>query len=582
MSNRDDFANWLFLYDKEHYPVQATLDDVEVLGLFFNKKFCISRIDIWDIEEPATIERIIDKLCRKDKEYKALNIQKRIISLDIYKHYLLEKKYEKNALAFEDEDEFYLRKIYETLDILKERYSEKPAETFEQILFDNPDIDINEMEKWTMLLCKYSAEMFLFREGLIVKPPKLKYQWLSNEEEVELIRKYVLTLIDKYSQEPARSYNQLKVENPNIDFGFLNSLIRRQYNETAREYLINRDILENYHARKDPTEKFYDALNFLINKYSDVQAKDITQVFSENPDISQTWFEKAARRECHKSAEDVLKKWKVIHVPEQVKPKSYTQVQIKLETEPVQVEKETVSKPEWGIDEATILINEFYKMVERDLPKNFVASIVSGLLKDRAKALGCSIDKNYTSYKAISESLSELEFIHSKGEKGVKGSSKVFERLMEFYINDKARFDSLLKRAQLYNCEQIDISFDEEVDREQSNEPAIVETELDNDIEEVDVKEEPSIKLSTIRLPLGEWLQENYKESFPIIVKYLSKVDEKLEGASFAKQSVLRIDSASELQPYLTVIDAIVFDISGYDETKEAIYRFNTYLLEQS
>ena len=423
--------------------------------------------------------------------------------------------------------------------------------------------------------------MFLFSEGIIVKPPKLKYQWLSNEEEVELIRKYVLALIDKYSQEPAKSFNQLKVENPNIDFGFLNSLIRRQYNETAREYLINRDILENYHTRKDPAEKFYDALNFLIRKYTDNQAKDITQVFSENPDISQTWFERAARRECHKSAEEILKKWKVIHVPEQVKPKSITQVQIKHEPEPVQIEKETDSKPEWGIDEATILINEFYKMVERDLPKNFVASIVSGLLKDRAKALGCSIDKNYTSYKAISENLSELEFIYTKGEKGVKGSSKVFERLIELYINDKERFYALLKRTQPNNSEPIDISFDEEVDQEPTNEPAIVETGLVVDIKEPDV-EVPLTETCATRLPLGEWLQENYKASFPIIAKYLSKVDEKLEGTSFAKQSILKINCASDLQPYLTVLDAIVFDMSGYSETREAILRFNSYLLEQS
>ena len=194
----------------------------------------------WDIDDPHKISHIANSLERKGitslKEDDSIGL----VGLELYYAFLVEVQYNEDPKNRFWRQSYYSFKFGLVLEKLRVKYQDKPSNTFEQIIEENKELNITGFNEWSQFLYGRTAEQFLFAEGLLLTPPQGRTNWLSYDEALDYINKCILKLYKKYCDEPAKSYNQLIEDNQDLDFKFLDSLVKRIYNESAKVFIRNK------------------------------------------------------------------------------------------------------------------------------------------------------------------------------------------------------------------------------------------------------------------------------------------------------------------------------------------------------
>ena len=594
MYNRETFNRWLLLIGESNASARSIIEDVEIVARYY-KKYTVGTFEIWNVEDPAKIGAIICILSKKEKNNKDLSLKSRMDSLYYYEEYLLVIEIQKEKHPNWDVMlANYQTKLNETMALLEERYSAIPAYSLNELIESNKDIDFTSLSTWTKALYGKTAREYLCEEGIISKRIRKRSFELLDDEESSYITGVVELLNSKYSQAPAETLRQIEDENSEIDFRFFNEATKRQYNETAKEHLVRKGLIKKPIVdRRTNLDKVIELLNVLIKKYSSNPAKGINQIVSETPNFPMSEFNRLSEKVYGRSAEELLRKWGVIRKKEDKiaigEDKKSKCKEKSVNSSVIESAKSEQEHFEWGEYEAVILIDQFHSMLQRELPKNLVASIVSGLLKDRANALGQTIDPRYTSLIEITRCLSELEYIYSYGKKGTRCESEVFKHLMKMHRHDRVKFFDLLNLAlngeyakpivsAVNSVLENDVTIGREIDDVPNNSYCDLPETLAIVEEQQMIDSDSSFRDSVTVLSFGEWLQLNCSNVYTIVLSYFNRVDEKLRGASFAQRSILEIDNADELKPYVSVIEQVVFDSKGQDEAMNGILKYMEYL----
>ena len=103
----------------------------------------------------------------------------------------------------------------------------------------------------------------------------------------------------------------------------------------------------------------------------------------------------------------------------------------------------------WDRDEALILLDGLLSVLNGDQPRLRVVKSVSQELRSRAVGRGIEIDEVFRNENGIRMRMSEMEYIYTNGEKGLKTNSpsRVFQEVVTLYRSDRYTFERLLKEA---------------------------------------------------------------------------------------------------------------------------------------
>ncbi len=157
----------------------------------------------------------VDKLLNNEKFdlYSKARLNKPFEALKVYEDFLNMKAFQLNAFdSIENKlvSKDYQRELNEILSRLEKKYKDCPAESFQQVLKENSyAYYVDEMYKNVYGI---SAKEGLGERGII----------LSNKEKLD---KIVETLKEKYREEKAATFYELRSENPDINFNLLVKLV---------------------------------------------------------------------------------------------------------------------------------------------------------------------------------------------------------------------------------------------------------------------------------------------------------------------------------------------------------------------
>lgn len=99
----------------------------------------------------------------------------------------------------------------------------------------------------------------------------------------------------------------------------------------------------------------------------------------------------------------------------------------------------------WDKYETAILIDMYWKIEEGMYDKKTGISVLSYMLRKRAKNNGVDIDDTFRNENGITLQLNSIEYIFTSGRKGLKKPpSKIYSSMCDLYNNNRAEFDNVL------------------------------------------------------------------------------------------------------------------------------------------
>ena len=100
----------------------------------------------------------------------------------------------------------------------------------------------------------------------------------------------------------------------------------------------------------------------------------------------------------------------------------------------------------WNRHEVALLINAYFQVAEgADLGQT--AKELSFTLRKLAIQAGQPIDDTYRNVNGMKMQLANVQFLFTRGEKGLSGASTMIRRMYELYNTDPAAFQTILKEA---------------------------------------------------------------------------------------------------------------------------------------
>lgn len=158
------------------------------------------------------------------------------------------------------------QELNEILVRLEKNYQNNPAESFQQILEENTyAYHVDEMYREVYGI---SAKEGLEKAGLI----------LSDKEKLDRI---VKTLQEKYREEKASSFYELRQENPDINFNLVVILVPQIYNKQVKAYFEEVGILENASIQNNISTKEFIDIDIDINEDSKENEKELEKIDAE-------------------------------------------------------------------------------------------------------------------------------------------------------------------------------------------------------------------------------------------------------------------------------------------------------------
>ena len=101
----------------------------------------------------------------------------------------------------------------------------------------------------------------------------------------------------------------------------------------------------------------------------------------------------------------------------------------------------------WNKYEAALLIEVYYLYESKAVSRLEVVKIASDMLRGYANAMGLEIDKTFRNINGINMRMYELDYISSKGKKGMRKTSYIFKDMMRMYQSNREGFEKVLQEA---------------------------------------------------------------------------------------------------------------------------------------
>ena len=354
-------------------------------------------------------------------------------------------------------------------------------------------------------------------------------------------------LEERYADKPASSLAEIISENKDLQLKDIGKWTKLLYGKTAREYLYEEHIItkvkkKDYSISDDEAVAYITKIDFfLIKKYRHIAVNTLQQIKDENKNIDFRYYGELTKWQYDETAKEHL-------------------IRIGMISKPV------VYNGRSNLDKVIDILN----------------SLISKYSNNPAHSMNQIVREN--------PGFSLYEFNRlSESVYGISGK----ELLIKWGVIDPCqKGDSVKKIAGKTTQKTYPVKAPTKEEDSQSEQINRTDQELsefpqpvlfNNSLEDV-----PELKTGVVcdkkqdkPLSFREWLHRCYSGNISLVESYLEKVDAKLSGTSFAAGSILNIDRYSELKPYLTVIEQIVFDINGYNEARDAASQYSIYLLKR-
>ncbi len=236
---KKSFSKWLSSRNESQEMIDEHIKNLEQIGKFYSC-FYEDDFDIWSVDRPKQLETVLNSLTKKSflKANPKIVISK--LSLLMLKKYLIDinAKADKTHLWWRtqtsvDNEIDYREKLNEVYEYLMAKYSDNPAQTLGQMSSENKGVvNFAYMNTWTRALFGITASQFLVKKGLLL--PNENAPRPAEERLAEIID----PLVEKYSNNPAKSYAQLIDENPELQIPSINKWTRKLHGVSTKDYLV--------------------------------------------------------------------------------------------------------------------------------------------------------------------------------------------------------------------------------------------------------------------------------------------------------------------------------------------------------
>lgn len=99
----------------------------------------------------------------------------------------------------------------------------------------------------------------------------------------------------------------------------------------------------------------------------------------------------------------------------------------------------------WDEEETALLIDTYLQVEAKQLTLKEAVPLLSNQLRQRAKWLGIEIDGIFRNENGISMRLSEIQYLMTDGDFGLKNTSNLFKDMVHLYKTNMRLFKEILK-----------------------------------------------------------------------------------------------------------------------------------------
>lgn len=360
--------------------------------------------------------------------------------------------YNKRLVSGDNTEEQYSSLELESMlnELLKKYSREEIPYTIEEIKEDNEGISITAINslvvrKYGMKLRKYIIEHneeFRTAVNDSTSTDNLEVSEEISEETMddltplsnslamtkENFDEMIATLQNRYKENKATSIIQIIAENKDLDISCFNRFAKLYYGMTRKELFITKGVLAEKHKGLTDNQVLKLGESYieqLKERYKEHRAQSLTQVFEENPDISQGYFYKYARIKGQRGLKKLLEKEGII-------------ASVQYAFEPIHIEtEETILKQNNEPSEEILKGRELdrLELLRKDIPLN--------VLDLSVRAANCLSGCNYSMMNQLSGLTREdLLAIKNMG-RGTAG--EIMKKINDFLDDNRALYDESLE-----------------------------------------------------------------------------------------------------------------------------------------
>ena len=244
-NTKEGFVSWLSSRNENSHTIDEYIVDLEAVSTCYSK-YVNRPINIWEITNPKQIDTILNAATSSKNariHFPAFTTKTPLLTL---KKYLVELMNSQDTTHIEwrtqsavDNEIDYKKKLDKATEYLKRKYSGSTVSTLRQLQKENSEISFTYFNTWTQKLFGKTASQYLTEIGI------LSEKIVDSRSSLERLTDNTNTLKNRYSKVPAENLSQVSKENPDISISMINIWTRELFNQTAKEYLIEKGIISS-------------------------------------------------------------------------------------------------------------------------------------------------------------------------------------------------------------------------------------------------------------------------------------------------------------------------------------------------
>lgn len=242
-NTKDGFIGWLASRNENKETIDEHIVNLEAISICY-ALYLKDSFNIWEVTNPKLIDAILNAATSSKNAEENFPIVISKTSLLTLKKYLTELKNSEDKTHIEwrtqssvDNEIDFNRKLEKATAFLQSRYKGLTVPTLRQLQKENPEINFGYFNTWTQRLHGKTAGQYLTEIGI------LSEKVLDTRPSSERLLDYTNILIKRYSDKPAESLTQVINENPDISVSMINIWARELFNQTAKDYLVEKGII---------------------------------------------------------------------------------------------------------------------------------------------------------------------------------------------------------------------------------------------------------------------------------------------------------------------------------------------------
>lgn len=177
----------------------------------------------------------------------------------------------------------------EYISALKKKYEGNPAKTYVQVRKENRGMPFSKIQTWIKDIYGKTTALFLIEEGIITDESNS----LSDED---LLSGLMILLKEKYRDNPASTFRQIKKENRHLPISQMEKWTRSTTGLTAKDYLVKEGLILDLKTSIDLTNE-----KLLFNDDErQYMCSSLTQDFYFLEDVQKTYADKFGEVDLNK------------------------------------------------------------------------------------------------------------------------------------------------------------------------------------------------------------------------------------------------------------------------------------------